>query len=171
MNPLSAASPGVPKFTLPPQVAGMSRKILDDFDRVLREVNQFAVGVGDSLRSEPELASRFIHQTVAATEFVFQKWNLEILYLLALVHKMRFSQLKNHLEGISSRTLSLKLDALEEAKLLNRTVLPDKPLRVEYSPTTEGRTLARLTVPLVMFLNQRLGLDLNALAETQASKP
>jgi DNA-binding HxlR family transcriptional regulator len=138
----------------------MSQQVMEEFERVVKETAQFSVHVGDSMRNNPKEASRFIRECVGSTTILFQKWNLEILYLLGLVPKMRFSELKATLTGISSRTLSLKLSELEEHRLLNRAVFAERPLRVEYSLTEDGRTLARLTVPMVMFLNLRLGLKL-----------
>lgn len=155
--------PGAPKFTLPPvppRLAGMGKQLLAEFEDVVRRTGEFSIHVGDSMRANPKEASKFIQAAVEATVVLFQKWNLEILYLLALAQKMRFSQLKEILSGISSRTLSLKLGELEEQGLVNREVFPGRPLRVEYSLTDNGRTLARLTVPMVTFVNLLHGMKL-----------
>jgi DNA-binding HxlR family transcriptional regulator len=152
--------PSIPQYTIPPKLLGMSQQVMEEFERVVKENANFSIHVGDSMRNNPKEASRFIRECVRSTVVLFQKWNLEILYLLGLVAKMRFSELKNTLTGISSRTLSLKLSELEEYGLLNRKVFAERPLRVEYSLTDDGRTLARLSVPMVMFLNLKLGLKL-----------
>lgn len=156
-------TPGAAKFTLPPvppRLAGMGKQLLAEFEGVVQKTTEFSVHVGDSMRTNPKEASKFIQAAVEATAVLFQKWNLEILYLLALSQKMRFSQLKDVLSGISSRTLSLKLGELEDQGLLNRVVFPGRPLRVEYSLTENGRTLARLTVPMVTFVNLLHGMKL-----------
>lgn len=150
----------VPKYTVPAKVRLVSRSLTAEFEKIVRDVGEFSVHVGDTMRQNPTEAARFIRQCVAATPLLFQKWNLEILYLLGLVPTMRFSQLKAMLTGISSRTLSLKLAYLEEQGLLDRTVQNERPLRVDYSLRDDGRTVARLSVPLVMYLNLRLGLTL-----------
>jgi len=151
----------VPKYTVPAKVRLMSRPLTAEFERVVREVGEFSVHVGDTMRQNPADAARFIKQCVEATPLLFQKWNLEILYLLGLSPTLRFSKLKEMLAGISSRTLSLKLADLEEKGLLSRTVHNERPLRVDYSLTSDGRTAARLSVPLVMYLNLRLGMNLD----------
>lgn len=145
-------------YSVPPRLVQVSRQTLAEYREVVDVVAKFSVHVGDSMRSRPAESSQFIRQCVDATSVIFQKWNLEILYLLGLSEQLRFSQLKKMLPGISSRTLSLKLAELERQTLLRREVTKERPLRVDYSLTDEGRTFARLSVPLVMFLNLRLGL-------------
>lgn len=148
------------KYTVPLKVLRKSGELMRDFDRIVHDVGEFAVRVGDSMRSNPKEASRFIRELVESTNVLFRKWTLEILYLLALTYTLRFSQLKDHLTGISSRTLSSKLGELEHLGLVQRDVFAGRPLRVDYSLTEDGRTVARLSVPLVLFLNLKLGLKL-----------
>ena len=57
----------------------------------------------------------------------------------------RFCQLERSLEGISPRTLSLRLRALEEHGIVERHTYPEVPPRVEYALTEKGRAL----VPLI----------------------
>lgn len=154
-------NPGSAKYSVPLKLIGMSKPLMTEFETLVVQIGAFAVKVGDSMRNNPKEASRFIRECVDSTPVLFQKWNLEILYLLALKQPLRFSELKNTLTGISSRTLSLKLTALDEQGLVSRKVFEGRPLRVEYSLTDDGRTLARLSVPMVMFVNLRLGLTLD----------
>lgn len=56
----------------------------------------------------------------------------------------RFKDLSTSLSGISSRTLTNKLKFLEERRLITRTKYDERPPRVEYSLTFEGRELNRL---------------------------
>jgi DNA-binding HxlR family transcriptional regulator len=57
----------------------------------------------------------------------------------------RFCELERSLEGISPRTLSLRLRALEEEGVVERHTFPEVPPRVEYALTEKGEAL----VPLV----------------------
>ena len=59
--------------------------------------------------------------------------------------RARFCELERSLEGISPRTLSLRLRALEEHGILERRTYPEVPPRVEYALTDKGRAL----VPLI----------------------
>jgi DNA-binding HxlR family transcriptional regulator len=71
---------------------------------------------------------------------VGDKWSVLIVQLLADGPK-RFSELRNTIEGISQRMLTLTLKGLERDGLVTRTVYPSLPLRVEYELTDLGRTL------------------------------
>jgi DNA-binding HxlR family transcriptional regulator len=57
----------------------------------------------------------------------------------------RFCELERSLEGISPRTLSLRLRALEDQGIVERCTYPEVPPRVEYALTEKGRAL----VPLI----------------------
>ena len=55
--------------------------------------------------------------------------------------RSRFCELERSLEGISPRTLSLRLRALEEEGIVERQTFPEVPPRVEYALTEKGRAL------------------------------
>jgi len=77
-------------------------------------------------------------------EVVCGKWTLLIIRDLA-EGSSRFCELERSLEGISPRTLSLRLRALEEEGIVERHTFPEVPPRVEYALTEKGEAL----VPLV----------------------
>jgi len=77
-------------------------------------------------------------------EVVCGKWTLLLVKELA-EGQSRFCELERALEGISPRTLSLRLRALEEEGIVARSTFPEVPPRVEYTLTDKGRAL----VPLV----------------------
>jgi DNA-binding HxlR family transcriptional regulator len=58
--------------------------------------------------------------------------------------RSRFCELERSLEGISPRTLSLRLRVLEEEGIVERRTYPEVPPRVEYALTDKGRALAPL---------------------------
>ena len=76
-------------------------------------------------------------------EIVCSKWTMLIIRDLAEGHS-RFCELERSLEGISPRTLSLRLRALEEEGVVERRTYPEVPPRVEYALTDKGRALAPL---------------------------
>ena len=53
----------------------------------------------------------------------------------------RFCELERSLAGISPRTLSLRLRALEEEGIVERHTFAEVPPRVEYQLTAKGRDL------------------------------
>src|SRR6202034_1011152 len=73
-------------------------------------------------------------------EIVCGKWTLLVIRDLA-AGRSRFCELERSLQGISPRTLSLRLRALEEEGILERQTFPEVPPRVEYALTEKGRAL------------------------------
>jgi DNA-binding HxlR family transcriptional regulator len=70
-----------------------------------------------------------------------KKWHPVIIHRLLESGPLGFNDLKEEVDGISSKVLSDSLDDLEEAQLVDRTVISEKPFRVEYSLTTRGQEL------------------------------
>lgn len=68
------------------------------------------------------------------------KLKLEI-FVLASKSTLRFSSLLRDLEGSNKQTLSTALRELEEMDLLERIVIRQKPLHVEYNLTKKGEAL------------------------------
>lgn len=77
-------------------------------------------------------------------DVVCGKWTLLVIRDLAN-GCARFCELERSLEGISPRTLSLRLRALEEEGIVTRNTFPEVPPRVEYELTEKGEAL----VPLI----------------------
>lgn len=77
-------------------------------------------------------------------EVISGKWTLLIIRDLA-DSSLRFCELERSLEGISPRTLSLRLRALEDQGIVSRRTYPEVPPRVEYELTDKGKAL----VPLI----------------------
>jgi DNA-binding HxlR family transcriptional regulator len=78
------------------------------------------------------------------SEIISGKWTLLVIRDLADGSR-RFCELERSLEGISPRTLSLRLRALEEQGIVQRHTYPEVPPRVEYALTEKGEAL----VPLI----------------------
>lgn len=77
-------------------------------------------------------------------EIISGKWTLLVIRDL-VGGPCRFCELERSLAGISPRTLSLRLRALEDAGVLARQTYPEVPPRVEYELTDKGEAL----VPLI----------------------
>ncbi len=73
-------------------------------------------------------------------DIVCGKWTLLLIRDLA-EGRSRFCELERSLAGISPRTLSLRLRALEEEGIVERHTFPEVPPRVEYALTAKGRAL------------------------------
>lgn len=75
---------------------------------------------------------------------VANKWALLIIEALG-EHTLRFSELRDEVDGVSHKMLTQNLRMLERNGLVERTVFPTVPPRVEYTLTEPGRAL-RTTV-------------------------
>jgi len=85
----------------------------------------------------PALCSAF-H---SAIELIGRRWTGAIIFLL-LGARLRFAALRDAIPDITDRMLSERLQELEEQGIVERTVIPEPPVRVEYSLTPKGRALA-----------------------------
>ena len=75
-----------------------------------------------------------------ATEIVGRRWSGVIVRGL-LAGITRFSELEATVPGLSPRLLSERLKELEAVGIIERHVIPDTPIRVEYHLTDAGREL------------------------------
>jgi DNA-binding HxlR family transcriptional regulator len=91
-------------------------------------------------------------------EIVCGKWTLLLVKELSEGHS-RFCELERALDGISPRTLSLRLRALEEEGILARSTFPEVPPRVEYVLTEKGRALVPLIEDMRAYGNRWLGAE------------
>ena len=76
-------------------------------------------------------------------ELVGGKWKTIVLWYLRK-DKKRFSELRKLIPGITEKMLSMQLRQLEKDGFVSRTVHAEVPPRVEYAPTTHGKTLLPL---------------------------
>jgi DNA-binding HxlR family transcriptional regulator len=89
--------------------------------------------------SAPQLCPRF-HR---ASELIGRRWTGAILFVLVGAPRCRFATLRAAVPGITDRMLSERLQELEAEEVVARTVVPDTPVRVEYSLTRKGQSLAK----------------------------
>src|ERR1700760_4443056 len=97
-------------------------------------------------------------------EVVCGKWTLLIVRDLA-EGNARFCELERSLEGISPRTLSLRLRALEEEGIVARHTYPEVPPRGECALPVKGGALAPLIEDMRRYGPRWLGLALEQEAE------
>ena len=76
----------------------------------------------------------------ACTEILGAKWTALLVHDLSEGPR-RFSELEHSCPGISPRTLSERLRALEDQELVERRSYAESPPRVEYELTEKGRGL------------------------------
>jgi DNA-binding HxlR family transcriptional regulator len=104
----------------------------------------------------------------ATVKIIGGKWKGVILFHL-LEGTMRFNELHRQMRGITPRALTRQLRELEEDGLVERTVYPVVPPRVEYSLTDEALSLKPLLLALSEWGEQwlsRRGISLPATSTT-----
>jgi DNA-binding HxlR family transcriptional regulator len=87
---------------------------------------------------------------------VADKWSLLVIALLEH-RRLRFTQLRREIDGISQRMLTVTLRQLERDGLVERTVYPVVPPRVEYELTALGGTLHETIRSLVTWTEGHQG--------------
>lgn len=78
---------------------------------------------------------------IAASTVLGRKWHPVIVHRLTEHGPLAFGELEARIQGISGKVLSESLTDLEEKGLVDRTVVDEKPVRVEYALTRYGRGL------------------------------
>lgn len=79
------------------------------------------------------------------------KWKLLILHYLILREEdsNTFKKIERDIEGISAKVLSKELKELEANQLVHREEMKTKPITVQYSITTYGKTTKEIIDVLV----------------------
>jgi DNA-binding HxlR family transcriptional regulator len=76
---------------------------------------------------------------------------LHIIRNILLLKQNRFSQLLRSIEGINTKTLSIRLRALENFGLIKRTIVNRRPVQTEYSLTEKGMALEPILAHIAAF--------------------
>jgi DNA-binding HxlR family transcriptional regulator len=91
------------------------------------------------VRHSPTICLRF--QTAA--DLVGKRWTALIVQQLEKKPR-RYSELSEALDVVSERMLIQRLKELEGAGVVERRVIDEQPVRVEYRLTDKGRALGRV---------------------------
>jgi DNA-binding HxlR family transcriptional regulator len=82
------------------------------------------------------------------SSLIGKKWHPVIVHRLLNNGPLGFNALKRDVDGISSKVLSDSLDDLEENDIVDREIVNEKPVRVEYSLTEFGTSLEPVIVSM-----------------------
>src|SRR6476620_3522145 len=110
----------------------------------------------------PALCARF-HR---ASELIGRRWTGAIIFVL-LKSRCRFATLRDAIPEITDRMLSDRLQELELEGIVERTVIPATPVRVEYALTRKGRALASAIDAIVEWAHKWTDAE----APSKASRP
>ncbi len=86
-----------------------------------------------------------------------KKWHPVIIHCLLNHGPCGFNELKHAVDGISSKVLSDSLETLdEEYGIIDRTIVSERPFRVQYSLTDRGRSMAPIIEAMEMWGKENL---------------
>ena len=90
-----------------------------------------------------------------ALSFLQKKWTMDLIYIIRIIGKPYFNDIRRALPSINSRSLSTRLKDLEDNHIVIRTVeMSDKPpFRVSYKLTDLGEGIYELLLPLLFFFS------------------
>jgi DNA-binding HxlR family transcriptional regulator len=86
-----------------------------------------------------------------ANKSISGKWKILILYRLSLSHVIRYTELRKEVGTISEKMLASQLRDLENDGLVQRTIYPVVPPKVEYSLTESGKGIIPVIIALRNF--------------------
>jgi DNA-binding HxlR family transcriptional regulator len=92
---------------------------------------------GESVAARRESCCSAYHQAV---ELIGKRWTGAIVFVL-MDGPLRFSEVKVLVPDLSDRLLSERMKELEAEGIVERHVIDDMPVRVEYCLTAKGRAL------------------------------
>ena len=87
------------------------------------------------------MSTETIGSVKAATRILGDKWTPQLLRYFVNEEVVRFCQIQELVEGINPRTLSSRLDYLEEEGIISKTATTSES-RCEYRLTEKGYELA-----------------------------
>lgn len=77
-------------------------------------------------------------------KLIGRKWHPVIVHRLLDGEAMGFNELSDEIGGVTNKVLSDSLEDLGEKGLVEREIVQEKPVRVEYSLTERGETLVEV---------------------------
>ena len=83
----------------------------------------------------------------SAVEMIGRKWSGAILRAM-LSGTTQFSEFSGTIPGVSDRLISVRLKEFEAEGIIERIVIPDKPVRIQYRLTPKGEALGSVVMTI-----------------------
>jgi DNA-binding HxlR family transcriptional regulator len=80
-----------------------------------------------------------------------QKYALHIVRNMLVLKQRRFGQFLKSIEGINTKTLSIRLHELENSGIIKRKIINSRPPQTEYSLTDKGMALEPILAHIATF--------------------
>ncbi len=103
-------------------------------------------------------SERFCPRYQRAVEIVGRRWSGAILRAM-LAGASRFGEMQEVIPDLSNRMLSERLREFEAEGIVERVVVPERPVRVEYHLTEKGRSLNAVVEALSHWSEEWIALE------------
>lgn len=108
--------------------------------------------------SSESFSEKFCPRYQRAVEIVGRRWSGAILRAM-LAGASRFGEIQEAIPDLSNRMLSERLREFEAEGIVERVVVPERPVRVEYFLTEKGRSLNDVVEALSRWSEDWLDLE------------
>lgn len=88
-------------------------------------------------------------------ELLGRRWTGLIIRIL-MEDPVRFGEIEQAIPGLSDRMLAERLKELEAEGIVTRRVYPEMPVRIEYSLTEKGQSLAKALDPIQKWAEEHI---------------
>ncbi len=99
------------------------------------------------------------------------KYKVVIIWHLGNEHPHRYGELQRLFKGISNRMLTKQLRELEQDGIVERTIYPESPPRVEYSLTELGGTILPIVNEMYRWGREHMAYYVKRLHEQNGTIP
>lgn len=87
-------------------------------------------------------------------KIIGKKFTVHILRNMTQLGANRFNQFLDSIDGINPKTLSARLREMEKNGIIERSVFPGTPVKIEYSITKKGKALKPILDQMAAFSMQ-----------------
>lgn len=95
-----------------------------------------------------------------AVDLLSKRWVALIVFVL-MSGPRRFGEIESCLSNLSGKVLSDRLKEMENEGIIERTVYPEMPVRIEYSLTPKGTALAPILGEIGNWSTEWIELSVN----------
>lgn len=124
---------------------------------IVSKRNYLSCEVYTKIPSMPKESIALFCPLQGVIDIISKKWALLIVNEIGNHRRIRFSELKNELRGITSKSLTNTLNDLQDNGLVVREAFNETPPRVEYRLSKDGIELYRVIIPLLQWASSRKG--------------
>jgi DNA-binding HxlR family transcriptional regulator len=87
-------------------------------------------------------------------KIIGKKFTVHILRNMTQLSQSRFNEFLDSIEGINPKTLSARLREMEKNGIIDRSVFPGTPVKIEYTITKKGKALKPILEQMAAFSMQ-----------------